>query len=149
MLPLHQPQREYQVAQQANVRTGVVLIELGIPNEHLNAKKKHITPDQSMSTSDHLKPAFREKMVELRPAIMVQIAIRLTAVQLRLVYLSETEYRDIADPISLMRNRSCPKPSIVSLNKSFPDTSGRAQESIMVESNNQRLYWSKLSRCCE
>ena len=58
--------------------------ELGVLNEHPEALKT-ITSNQCLSTSAFLNPALHAVMAELRPSMMVQVAVRLTAISLRLV----------------------------------------------------------------
>ena len=58
--------------------------ELGVLNEHPEALKT-ITSNQCLSTSAFLNPAMLAVMAELRQSMMVQVAVRLTAVTLRLV----------------------------------------------------------------
>jgi hypothetical protein len=55
---------------------------LGVMNEHPEALQA-ITSNQCLSTSAFLKPALRAA-IELRPSMMVQVAVRLTAITLRL-----------------------------------------------------------------
>ena len=57
---------------------------LGVLNEHPEALKE-ITSNRCLSTSAFLHPALQVAMAELRPTMMVQVAVRLTAVALRLV----------------------------------------------------------------
>jgi hypothetical protein len=57
--------------------------ELGVVNEHPEALQA-ITSNQCLSTSAFLKPALHAAMAELRPSMMVQVAVRLTAITLRL-----------------------------------------------------------------
>ena len=57
--------------------------ELGVINEHPEALQA-ITSNQCLSTSAFLKPALNAAMAELRPSMMVQVAVRLTAITLRL-----------------------------------------------------------------
>ena len=57
--------------------------ELGVMNEHPKALQA-ITSNQCLSTSAFLKPALHAAMAELRPSMMVQVAVRLTAITLRL-----------------------------------------------------------------
>ena len=57
--------------------------ELAVMNEHPEALQA-ITSNQCLSTSAFLKPALRASMAELRPSMMVQVAVRLTAITLRL-----------------------------------------------------------------
>ena len=57
--------------------------ELGVMNEHPEALQA-ITSNQCLSTSAFLKPALNAAMAELRPSMMVQVAVRLTAITLRL-----------------------------------------------------------------
>ena len=58
--------------------------ELGVLNEHPEALKA-ITSNQCLSTSAFLKPALEAAMAELRPLMMMPVAIRLTAISLRLI----------------------------------------------------------------
>ena len=58
--------------------------ELGVLNERPEALKM-ITSNQCLSTSAFLHPALHAAMAELRPSMMVQVAVRLTAITLRLV----------------------------------------------------------------
>lgn len=58
--------------------------DLGVLNEHPKALKT-ITSNQCLSTSAFLNPALCAVMAELRPWMMVQVAVRLTAISLRLV----------------------------------------------------------------
>ena len=58
--------------------------ELGVMNEHPEALQA-ITFNQCLSTSAFLEPALHAAMAELRPSMMVQVAVRLTAITLRLV----------------------------------------------------------------
>jgi hypothetical protein len=57
--------------------------DLGVMNEHPEALQA-ITSNQCLSTSAFLKPALSAAMAELRPLMMVQVAVRLTAITLRL-----------------------------------------------------------------
>ena len=57
--------------------------ELGVMNEHPEALQA-ITSNQCLSTSAFLKPALHAAMAELRPSMMMQVAVRLTAITLRL-----------------------------------------------------------------
>ena len=57
--------------------------ELGVMNEYPEALQA-ITSNQCLSTSAFLKPALHAAMAELRPSMMVQVAVRLTAITLRL-----------------------------------------------------------------
>ena len=57
--------------------------ELGVINEHPDALQA-ITSNQCLSTSAFLKPVLHVAMAELRPSMMVQVAVRLTAITLRL-----------------------------------------------------------------
>ena len=57
--------------------------ELSVMNEHPEALQA-ITSNQCLSTSAFLKPALNAAMAELRPSMMVQVAVRLTAITLRL-----------------------------------------------------------------
>jgi len=58
--------------------------ELGVLNEHPEALET-ITSKQCLSTSAFLYPALHVVMAELRPSMMVQVAVRLTAITSRLV----------------------------------------------------------------
>ena len=58
--------------------------ELGVLNEHPEALET-TTSNRCLSTSAFLKPALDAAMAELRPSMMVPIAVRLTAISLRLV----------------------------------------------------------------
>ena len=58
--------------------------ELGLLNEHPEPLKA-ITSNQCLTTSGFLKPVLRAAIAELRPSMMVQVAVRLTAITLRLV----------------------------------------------------------------
>lgn len=58
--------------------------ELGVLNEHPEALNT-ITSNQCLSTSAFLTPALHAVMAELRPLMIVQVAVRLTAITLRLV----------------------------------------------------------------
>ena len=58
--------------------------ELGVLNEHPKALET-ITSNQCLSTSAFLTPALHAVMAEMRPLMMVQVAVRLTATTLRLV----------------------------------------------------------------
>ena len=58
--------------------------ELGVLNEHPEALKT-ITSNQSLTTSAFLNPALQAVMAELQQLMMVQLAVRLTAISLRLV----------------------------------------------------------------
>ena len=57
--------------------------ELGIMDEHPEALQA-ITSNQCLSTSAFLKPALHAAMAELRPSMMMQVAVRLTVITLRL-----------------------------------------------------------------
>lgn len=57
--------------------------ELGVLNEHPETLNS-ITSNKCLSTSD-LKPAMEAAMAELRPSMMMPVAVRLTAISLRLV----------------------------------------------------------------
>ena len=57
---------------------------LGVLNEHPEALKA-ITSNQCLRTSAFLKPALEAAMAELRPSMMMPVAVRLTAISLRLV----------------------------------------------------------------
>ena len=57
--------------------------ELGVINEHPDALRA-ITSNQCLSTSAFLQPALQAAMAELRPSMIVQVAVRLTAITLRL-----------------------------------------------------------------
>ena len=57
--------------------------ELGIIDEHPEALQA-ITANQCLSTSAFLKPALHAAMAELRPSMMMQVAVRLTVITLRL-----------------------------------------------------------------
>ena len=57
--------------------------ELGVIEEHPKALQA-ITSNQCLSTSAFLKPVLHTAMAELRPSIMVQVAVRLTAITMRL-----------------------------------------------------------------
>ena len=58
--------------------------ELGVLNEHPEALKT-VTSNQYLTTSAFLNPALHAAMAELRPSIMVQVAVRLITISLRLV----------------------------------------------------------------
>ena len=60
------------------------LCELGVLNEHPEASKA-ITSNQCLTTSISMKPALQAVIAELQPLMMVQLAVRLTAISLRLV----------------------------------------------------------------
>ena len=57
--------------------------ELGVINEHPDALQA-ITSNQCLSTSAFLKPVLHAAMAELRPSMMMQVAVRLTAITMRL-----------------------------------------------------------------
>lgn len=57
--------------------------ELGVMNEHPVASEA-ITSNRCLSSSAFLKPVLNAAMAELRPSMMVQVAVRLTAITLRL-----------------------------------------------------------------
>ena len=57
--------------------------ELGVMNEYPTALQT-ITSNQCLSTSGFLKPALDAAMAELRPSMMVQVAVRLVTITLRL-----------------------------------------------------------------
>ncbi|KAK3045798.1 hypothetical protein LTR09_012658 [Extremus antarcticus] len=58
--------------------------DLGVLNEHPEALET-ITSNQCLRTSAFLYPALHPVMAELRPSMMVQVAVRPTAITLRLV----------------------------------------------------------------
>ncbi|KAK5110695.1 hypothetical protein LTR85_000738 [Meristemomyces frigidus] len=58
--------------------------ELGVLNEYPEALKK-ITSNACLGTSSFLTPALQAAMAELRLSMMVQSAVRLTAISLRLI----------------------------------------------------------------
>ena len=58
--------------------------ELGVLNERPEALKT-ITSNQCLSTSAFLNPTLRTVIAKLRLSIIVLVAVRLTAVTLRLV----------------------------------------------------------------
>lgn len=58
--------------------------ELGVLNEHPEPLKT-ITSNPCLNTSAFLNPALHAVMAELRPSMMVQVAVRLSAISLRLV----------------------------------------------------------------
>ena len=58
--------------------------ELGVLNEHPEALKA-ITSNPCLPTSAFLKPALHAAIAELRPSMTVLVAVRLTAISLRLV----------------------------------------------------------------
>ena len=57
--------------------------DLGVLIKHHEALQA-ITSNQCLSTSAFLRPALYAAMAELRPSMMVQVAVRLTAITLRL-----------------------------------------------------------------
>lgn len=57
--------------------------KLGVMNEYPKALQT-ITSNQCLSTSGFLKPALDAAMAELRPSMMVQVAVRLVTITLRL-----------------------------------------------------------------
>ena len=57
---------------------------LGVLNEHPQALNA-ITSNRCLSTSAFLHPALQVAMAELRPTMMVQVAVRLTAIALRII----------------------------------------------------------------
>ena len=57
--------------------------ELGVIKEYPEALQA-ITSNQCLSTSAFLKPALYIAMAELRPSMILQVAVRLTAITLRL-----------------------------------------------------------------
>ena len=59
-------------------------VELGVLNEHPEALKR-ITSNPSLGTSAFLDPALKVVMAELRPLMVVQVAVRLTAISLSLL----------------------------------------------------------------
>ena len=71
--------------------------ELGVMNEHPEALQT-ITSNQCLSTSAFLKPALHAAMAELRPSMMVQVAVRLTAITLRLAAKILRTQHPIQDP---------------------------------------------------
>lgn len=58
--------------------------ELGILDEHPEALKK-ITSNACLSTSSFLAPALQAAMAKLRPSMMLQAPVRLTAISLRII----------------------------------------------------------------
>ena len=58
--------------------------DLGVLNGYPEALK-NITSNACLSTSSFLAPALQVAMAELRPLIMHQVAVRLTAVSLRMI----------------------------------------------------------------
>ena len=72
--------------------------ELGVINEHPEALQA-ITSNQCLSTSAFLKPAMNAAMAELRPSMMVQVAVRLAAITLRLAAkMLQTQDATAQDP---------------------------------------------------
>ena len=72
--------------------------ELGVMNEHPEALQA-ITSNQCLSSSAFLKPALNAAMAELRPSMMVQVAVRLTAITLRLAAkILQTQDTTTQDP---------------------------------------------------
>jgi hypothetical protein len=72
--------------------------ELGVMNEHPEALQA-ITSNQCLSTSAFLKPALHVAMAELRPSMMVQVAVRLAAITLRLAAkILQTQDNTAQDP---------------------------------------------------
>ena len=71
--------------------------ELGVINEHPDALQA-ITSNQCLSTSAFLKPVLHAAMAELRPSLMMQVAVRLTAITTRLaakiLHIQDTTTRD-------------------------------------------------------
>ena len=72
--------------------------ELGVINEHPDALQA-ITSNQCLSTSAFLKPVLHTAMAELRPSMMMQVAVRLTAITMRLaakiLQTQDTTTRDL------------------------------------------------------
>lgn len=58
--------------------------EVGVLNEHPEALKT-ITSNACLGTSSFLAPVLQAAMAELRPSMMLQVAVRLTAISLRLI----------------------------------------------------------------
>ena len=95
--------------------------ELGVMNEHPEALQA-ITSNQCLSTSAFLKPALHAAMAELRPSMMVQVAVRLTAITLRLAAkilrtedgmaqypdVCETEQQELSETIRTDLERAVP-----------------------------------------
>ena len=95
--------------------------ELGVINEHPKALQA-ITSNQCLSTSAFLKPALNAAIAELRPSMMVQVAVRLTAITLRLAAnilrtqdgiaqypdVCETEQQELSETIRTNLERAVP-----------------------------------------
>ena len=95
--------------------------ELGVINEHPDALQA-ITSNQCLSTSAFLKPALHAAMAELRPSMMVQVAVRLTAITLRLTAkilptqhampqdpaFCETEQQELSETVRCELERAVP-----------------------------------------
>ena len=72
--------------------------ELGVINEHPDALQA-ITSNQCLSTSTFLKPVLHAATAELRPSMMMQVAVRLTAITMRLAAkILQTQDTTTQDP---------------------------------------------------